>query len=585
MSVTATLPRSEEPSNFTPPEKPAPPAQNVAVTVVLLLVLVAAVWSVIDLRINLATFIDSFHNAIAFVSRIFPLDFPPFLEIVRMTVQTLAIVVVATVLAVVISIPLALLAAANTTPGGTSRTFGRVAIVIARAIPDLIFAVILFRIFGLGALPGILALAFHSVGMVGKLYADAIESIDEGPVEAIRASGGSRAQQIISGVFPQVMPQFIATALHRFDINLRTSVILGYVGVVGIGLEISNAMRTMNYDRGVALALVVLVLCIITELISGSIRAKLMGHEEAKKKGAYGLAFRIADAFSQGWVSSSRTRSTPGPDGHTPQTMPDGAVRTSPPWTLERMRRSAYLGLVLVVLAVSTLVSDISFGSIVDGLRDLPQTLSLFWPPSAGDMLGDLVHGMIVTLQIGLAATLLGAVISVPIGVLAARNAAPNPSVHKFFRITIVAVRALPDLILAIIFIVITGLGPVAGTLALAIGSIGLLSKLLADSIEETDERVQEAIRANGATRSQVFFASTLRQSFPAFVAHVLYQLDSNIRAATLLGIVGAGGIGFYLMGASRVMSFDVVTFIIIMILVVVLLVEALSVWTRKVIR
>jgi phosphonate transport system permease protein len=189
---------------------------------------------------------------------------------------------------------------------------------------------------------------------------------------------------------------------------------------------------------------------------------------------------------------------------------------------------------------------------------------------------------MLVTVQIALSATLLGSILAVPIGIFAARNVVTNRPVQTFFRVLIVFIRGLPELILAIIFVVITGLGGVAGTLALAIGAVGLLSKLVADSLEETDVRVQQAVQAHGASRTQVFFAATVRQSAPAFVAHIMYLLDSNIRAATLLGIVGAGGIGFLLLNASRVMQFDVVTTIVILVLAVVLAVEALSLWIRK---
>lgn len=146
-------------------------------------------------------------------------------------------------------------------------------------------------------------------------------------------------------------------------------------------------------------------------------------------------------------------------------------------------------------------------------------------------------------------------------------------------------IRGIPELILAIIFVVISGLGAVAGTLALALGAVGLLSKLVADSIEETNVDVQEAVRTSGASEVQIFFASTIRQAAPAFVAHTLYLLDTNIRSATLLGVVGAGGIGFQLLNASRVNQFDVVTYILILMVIVVLLVEALSMWLRKAVR
>lgn len=101
--------------------------------------------------------------------------------------------------------------------------------------------------------------------------------------------------------------------------------------------------------------------------------------------------------------------------------------------------------------------------------------------------------------------------------------------------------RAAPELVLAIIFVTISGMGPVAGALALAVGAMGLLSKLIADSLEEADTRVQQALRANGATETRIFFESTSRQVAPAGIAHVIYQLDVNFRSATLLGVVGAG--------------------------------------------
>lgn len=570
-------PEGEGP-RFAPPRRPLPAPRTLAAAAVLAALFAASVWSLISLRINVATVIDSVSNAAKFLARIFPLDFPSLGEIVSMTGLTLAIVFLATLLAVILGLPVAVLAATNTAPNRATRLAARVLIVIARAIPDLVLAIVFFRIFGLGALPGILAMGLHSVGMVGKLYADAIESIDEGPVEAVRAAGGGRVQQVVTAVIPQVMPQIIATGLHRFDINLRTSVILGYVGVVGIGKELSDAMRTMQYDRGMAWALIVLILCVGIELLSGALRARLLRSPGAAQQGLYGFVMRRMPG-------AAAAQSAPALPGDEVQRTPDGAVRVSPGWSADRIRRLLTLVVVLAIVAASGAATQLDPVAALASLANLPQTLAMFFPPSSGGILPELGAAMVTTLQIGLAATLLGGILSVPIGVLAAANVAPSRGVAAAFRAIIVGVRAIPDLILAIIFIVITGLGPVAGTFALAIGSIGLLSKLIADPLEETDYGVQEAVRMNGATRVQVFFAATVRQAMPALVAHVLYQLDTNIRSATLLGIVGAGGIGFYLLNSARVMQFDVVTFIICLILATVLLVEGLSVWTRSVIR
>jgi phosphonate transport system permease protein len=573
MSTITSITRHEGASVRSLPRKPPPKPNSIAVAVTLLLLFCAAVWSTVELRINLATITDSISNATNFIARMFPLDFPPVEELAALIFETLAIVVLATVLAVLISIPVALYAAWNTTSGKYSRGGARLIIVLMRAVPDLILAIVFLRIFGLGALPGILAMGLHSVGMIGKLYADAVEELDNGPQEAIRAAGGGRVQQIVSGILVPLMPQMIATALHRFDINLRISVILGYVGVGGIGLGIATALRSLDYQRGMALALVVLLLCIVVELISGAIRAALLGGDRSRGRNR---AISWADKVSGNWVSRGSKQNSAKEEFNA------ATVPVSPPWTADRVRRFLSITAVLAIVFLSLIGAEFSWEALGYGIANAPATLGAFFPPAGGDILPVLLSEMLVTVQIALSATLLGSILAVPIGIFAARNVVTNRPVQTFFRVLIVFIRGLPELIVAIIFVVITGLGAVAGTLALAIGAVGLLSKLVADSLEETDVRVQQAVQAHGASRTQVFFAATVRQSAPAFVAHIMYLLDSNIRAATLLGIVGAGGIGFLLLNASRVLQFDVVTTIVILVLAVVLAVEALSLWIRK---
>ncbi|TCP53615.1 phosphonate transport system permease protein [Tamaricihabitans halophyticus] len=515
-------------------------------------------WAVLDLRINIATLIDSGRNAAEFAGRMFPLDFPGTGELLRLTGQTLAIVVCATLLSVLLSVPIAVLAASNTTPNRTSRYTSRGLIVVARAVPDVVLAIIFFRVFGLGALTGVLAMGLHSVGMVGKLYADAIEQIDEGPRQAVRAGGASRLQELTSGVLPQVLPAFVAHALHRFDINLRISVVLGFVGVNGLGHEIATAFRQLDYQRGMALALVVLVLCIVIELLSGAIRRALLRSTDRGRRS-------VSSVPSQRGARSEQ--------------------RLSPRWTFQRIRRAGYLVLTGLVVLASIWGAELSVGQFFGALGDLGSTLGLFWPPETGGMLPTLLADLWVTVKIALAGTLIGAVLALPIGALAARNVAPRASVAKVFRTIVVTVRGLPELVLAIVFVVITGLGPVAGACALGVGAIGLLGKLVADSLEEVDPGKEQAVRATGASAWQVFCSATVPQAAPAFVGHLLYQLDVNIRSATLLGIVGAGGIGFQLLNASRVLEFGVVTTVMLLVFGTVLVVELLALWLRSVLR
>lgn len=516
----------------------------------LVLVVLAAVgcWAVVDLRINVATFVDSGRNAVDFAGRMLPLDFPPLGDLLVLSAKTLAIVVSATVLSVLISVPLAVLAAANTTPANGARIGARAVIVMARAIPDVVMAIVFFRIFGLGAMTGVLAMGLHSVGMVGKLYADAIEQVDEGPRAAIRASGADTTQELIVGVLPQVLPAFVATALHRLDINLRISVLLGFVGVDGLGYAMANAFKELDYRRGMALAVVVVALCVVVELLSGAVRRTM-----------------LRDA-------GDRRSDVPLNTGG----------RISPPWTCARRRRAAYAVLTGLIVVASAWGADLNPFHFVTSLSEIGSTASLFWPPDTGGIFGQLAADLWLTVKIALGATVIGAVLAIPVGCLAARNVTPDPNVARAFRILLVLIRGIPELVLAVVFVVITGLGAVAGTLALSVGAVGLLGKLVADSLEEIDPGPEQAVRATGAGRWQVFFAATLPQAASAFAGHVLYQLDVNIRSATLLGIVGAGGIGFDLLSASQVLEFGLVTTILLMVFATVLMVEALAVWVRR---
>ena len=530
--------------------RPRPGATGVWLTITALAVL--GYLAVADLRINVATLIDSGRNAVDFAGRMFPLDFPPPGELLTLCGQTLAIVVSATLLSVVISVPLAILAAGNTTPGHAARFGARTLIVLVRAVPDVVLAIIFFRIFGLGAMTGVLAMGVHSVGMVGKLYADAIEQIDEGPRAAVRASGAGRGQELIAGVFPQVLPALVATALHRLDINLRISVVLGFVGVNGIGYAIATAFKELDYRRGMALAAVVLVLCVVVELLSGAIRRSL-----------------LRDAGEQATVAVSMNRGD----------------QISPPWTARRLRGLAYAVATVLIVLLSAAGADLNPITFVSSLREIPDTAALFWPPETAGIFTTLLADLWQTIQIALGATLIGTALALPIGALAARNVAPTPRIARTFRMLVVLIRGVPELVLAVVFVVITGLGAVAGTLALAVGSVGLLGKLVADSLEEIDPGPEQAVRATGAGRAQVFATGTLPQAAPAVLGHVLYQLDVNIRAATLLGIVGAGGIGFDLLSAAQILEFGLVTTILILVAGTVLLVEALAVWLRHELR
>ncbi|MGH9112136.1 MAG: phosphonate ABC transporter, permease protein PhnE, partial [Acidimicrobiales bacterium] len=198
----------------------------------------ATVWSWHHLGMSVTAVVDGIGDVRNLLERMLPPRFVDLPRIVDLAVQTFFMAYVGTWIASLLSAPLAFLAARNTSPHPVLGKTARALIAVCRAIPDLVFALVFVRAVGIGPLPGILALSLHSVGMIGKLYADAIEQIDELPREATLSTGASSLQALATAVFPQVLPSFVGTSLYRLDINVRSSVVLGLVGAGGIGFEL-----------------------------------------------------------------------------------------------------------------------------------------------------------------------------------------------------------------------------------------------------------------------------------------------------------------------------------------------------------
>ena len=535
--------------------------EKVAAALTLVVLVAASVVSLISVDISLPQMIASWSNATRFFDRVGVISFPAPGELLYLTALTVGLVLLGTLFAAIFSVPLAWLAAANTSPGRGWMVFARFLGVAIRAVPDVVLAMVFVLMFSLGTLPGILAIGIHSIGMISKMFADAIEQIDDGPRLAIRAAGGTRLQEFFSGVLPQVLPSWVATVLHRNDINLRGSVILGYVGVAGLGLEMSYAFKSLNYSLGLGIAVVIFALCVVMEIVSSAVRTVMLGFAPTR----HGIGDLLLRRIGVTGVTADASRR---------------------PWTYARIRNAVWGALAVLIVIGSIWICDIKWGDILTFWSYLPETAAKFWPPSFGSYDAPvMLAAMGETIAIALAATILTLLASIVIGSLAARNVAPNPRVRAGFRLVLVTIRGIPEIILAIVLIVVTGLGTQAGTIALAIGGIGLLGKLLADSLEEVRPGPEQALRAAGATRLQVYAGATAPQGMKALIGHSFYMLDTNIRAATILGLVGGGGVGYYLLNAGQGSRYDLVTTIVLMILVTVVMVEGLAVWMRRVFR
>ncbi|MEM8837186.1 MAG: phosphonate ABC transporter, permease protein PhnE [Pseudomonadota bacterium] len=201
-----------------------------------------------------------------------PFDFTRWQAWVSPLIDTVAMSVAGTALAVILSLPLGFLAAANTTPNKTVYYIARLILNTLRAIPELILGIVFVAAVGFGMLPGVLALGLHSVGMVGKFFAEAIEHAHPAPIEAAEATGATRMQIITHAVFPQVYPQFADVTMYRWEYNFRASTVMGMVGAGGIGTELVGSLRLLDYPQVGAILLVILVAVTIVDGLSNYLR-------------------------------------------------------------------------------------------------------------------------------------------------------------------------------------------------------------------------------------------------------------------------------------------------------------------------
>ncbi len=224
---------------------------------------------------------------------------------------------------------------------------------------------------------------------------------------------------------------------------------------------------------------------------------------------------------------------------------------------------------------------DIGWSRFVDGLTNASKFLARMFPPNFGpEKLEMIVKGMAESVQIAVIATFIGIVLSLPVGLLAARNLMPAWVVWPA-RALIAVCRSFHEVVVAIIFVKAVGFGAVAGIGALVVGSIGFISKLFAEAIEEISPKQVEAVRACGAGFFGVLVYGVIPQVFSRFLGFASYQFDSNLRHSTMIGIVGAGGIGGSLFSAFQRFDYDFVCAILLVIIALIMMAEIISGYVR----
>lgn len=254
-----------------------PRKTKVQVTIIFALVLGMYLYS---MNFTISQTNGGFANSLSNMGRVIKEFFPPNLSIIPKIwdpmATTIQMAVIATTVAALLTVPLALLSAHNITTIRPLYYITRIFLNILRTIPDLVLAVIFVGLFGVGVFPGILALIIFSLGILAKLFGETVEAVDMDPLEAMRASGANVFQVIYYGLVPQVLPQFTSFVLYVFEINIRASVVLGLVGAGGIGLTLDRELNFYNYPNAMAVIILIFIVVIVIEFISTRIREALL---------------------------------------------------------------------------------------------------------------------------------------------------------------------------------------------------------------------------------------------------------------------------------------------------------------------
>ena len=489
----------------------------------------ASAW-VAEVRLSALLDPEAHRRVAGFVRGLVPADLSPaFLRVVAFAaVRTVVIAVVGTVLSLGIAVPLGILATTTLfrrgpLVDGDARTAAGVALALVsrsargllglvRAVPDLVWAMIFVVGLGLGPVPGVL----------GRVLADLFGDVDPRPLEALRTTGASRAQIFVFGIWPAAKPSAVAYTLYSFECCVRAAAVVGLVGAGGIGYEIALSMRMFEYGQIVTLVGALLAVMWLTEAASTALR-------------------RLLRANAPAGVLAHRR------------------LRLARP-TASRHRLGAP-SLVAAAALAGTLAAAWAYRDAFDAqtLRAMARFAAALVPPDlAPGYLAALVRPVAQTLATSLIGTLVGVALG---GLLAIPATAQAPdddrdrgarrigrlAARRLCRAALAVLRAVPDLLWVLVFILAVGLGPFAGALALGVHTAGVLGKLYADTLEEVSPLPLRGLRATGASPLQILIWGAWPAARRMLVSYTVLRWEMNLRASTVVGLAGGGGIGMEL--------------------------------------
>lgn len=250
--------------------------RNLPKNLLILAVIVALIAvSIISLNVDFTELAENADEMVAFLSRFLKPDFSYFPAIVKPLIDTLKMSLYGTFLGVMVALPMAFLGSTVFTDNNIVTSIARFIMGVIRTVPSLLLAAILVAIFGIGEFTGVLSIAIFTFGMNSQLFYQAIDTIDRGPVEAQESVGANKIKVAFYAILPQISKQIASYSLYAFEVNIRASTVLGYVGAGGIGTMLNTSLGFFRYDRVALIILVIFVVVFVVDAISGYLRREL----------------------------------------------------------------------------------------------------------------------------------------------------------------------------------------------------------------------------------------------------------------------------------------------------------------------
>jgi len=405
----------------------------------------------------------------------------------------------------------------------------RLALSVLRSIPEIVWAYIFVRLIGLGPGAAVLAIGLTVGGNIGKLYAELAEAVDPRITEALRATGASRWAIFLHGVLPQVRRQWTGYALFCLECNIRIGTILGVVGAGGLGSEIALSLRYFQYDKLATTLLAVLAFVMGLELISAQLRQRgLRWSLGFAALGATWAFYKLEIPWGDLFTSQA------------PPLLSFDKLALDAPFVQTVVSQ---IGETLMMAWVATLASaGVAFVLAPMAASQLMTSSYLSDPPRAG-----------------------------------ALSRMWRQAMKWASRAVLQGTRVIPELTLALVFVVWVGGGPLAGILAIAVHNMGVMGRLFADVFEEVESGPPAALQAQGSGALATFLFGVLPQVKARLAAFTLYRFEVNVRATAMVGFVGAGGIGDALNTAISLFHMRDLSLLLLTMLALVAVVDAVG--------